>query len=63
MNSSDFYLWRNLKIKIYSNYPDTLNELKHNVCAYGNITNTVDSIRAEKRKTLKHFRKIPHIRI
>jgi hypothetical protein len=31
LNACDFYLWRNLKDKMHSNNPHTLDELKQNI--------------------------------
>jgi hypothetical protein len=32
LNSCDFYLWKKIKNKVYSNNPHSLDELKHIIC-------------------------------
>jgi hypothetical protein len=42
----------------YSEYTSHILNMEH---TYGTITDTMDIIRTQKRKTLKHIRKITHI--
>jgi hypothetical protein len=48
LNPCDFYLWGNLKNKVYSNNPHSLDELKH-------ICETITSIDVSKLKLASVF--------